>query len=74
MRCAESVELLSELHANQLDEIVRVAVTEHLVECAPCAIVFQDLIVIITSASFLRSDEAVQYPDQRVIWQRISLK
>ncbi len=74
MKCAESLELLSELHANRLDEIIKIAVTEHLVECPPCTDVFQDLIIIIVSASSLQNEESIHFPDQRAVWQRVSLK
>ena len=71
MNCAQSIELLSEFHAGQLDEPIKVEVTEHLLVCVPCADVLQDLKLIIGAARFLQNEDGITFPDEDAVWQRM---
>ncbi|HVG35145.1 MAG TPA: zf-HC2 domain-containing protein [Pyrinomonadaceae bacterium] len=73
MECAKSLELLSDFHDNALDETLRVEVRTHLDECRPCAGVFRDLDTIVLAATVLRSEPGVAFPDEQLIWQRMSI-
>ncbi|HZH91275.1 MAG TPA: zf-HC2 domain-containing protein [Pyrinomonadaceae bacterium] len=71
MECEESLPLLSEYHAGALDEPTRNGVREHLGCCPPCDDVYHDVETIVASASSLREEEGISFPDERVVWQRI---
>lgn len=73
MDCAKSLELLSDFHDNGLDEALRVEVRTHLDECLPCAGVFRDLDTIVLAATVLRSEPGINFPDEQLIWQRMSI-
>jgi predicted anti-sigma-YlaC factor YlaD len=71
MECEESLELLSEYHAGALDETRRDGVREHLGCCPPCDDIYHDVETIIVSASSLREEEGISFPDETAVWQRI---
>lgn len=71
MECEESLELLSEYQANALDESRRDGVREHLGCCPPCDDVYHDVETIVVSASSLREEDGISFPDETAIWQRI---
>ena len=69
--CEESLPLLSEYHAGALDEAARDKVREHLGGCPPCCEVYVDVETIVVSASSLRSEEGISFPDENAVWQRL---
>ena len=71
MDCEESLPLLSEYHAGALDETTREGVREHLDCCPPCDGVYRDVETIVVSASSLREEESISFPDETAVWQRI---
>jgi hypothetical protein len=73
MDCAKSLELLSDFHDNTLDETLRAEVRTHLDRCIPCAGVFRDLDTIVLAATVLRSEPGINFPDEQLIWQRMSI-
>jgi hypothetical protein len=73
MDCAKSLELLSDLHDDGLDDALRVEVRTHLDTCAPCSGVFRDLDIIVLAATVLRADPGLTFPDEQIIWQRMSI-
>ena len=73
MDCDESVALLSEFREGTLNEMVLVEIRAHLAECPPCMDVFIDLEAIVVAASGLRSEQEITFPDEMVIWQRMSI-
>lgn len=73
MDCAKSLELLSDFRDGALEEPLYVEVKTHLALCQPCTGVFQDLDSIVLAATALRTEPAVSFPDEQVIWQRMSL-
>lgn len=73
MECAKSLELLSDLHDGMLEEALQVEVRIHLAECHPCAGVFRDLDTIVLAATSLRTNSELAFPDERAIWQRMSI-
>ena len=74
MDCARSIELLSEYSAGSLGEADSLFVTTHLSACADCNGVLQDLKLIVQTASVLRSENGIAYPDEEVLWQRVSAR
>jgi predicted anti-sigma-YlaC factor YlaD len=74
MECEESVELLSELHAGTLEETTAVLVRRHLADCPPCCDVFEDLQTIVITATSLGRMNDLEFPDENVVWQRITLR
>ena len=50
------------------------SVTTHLSACADCNGVLQDLKLIVQTASVLRSENGIAYPDEEVLWQRVSAR
>ena len=74
MDCARSIELLSEYSAGSLGEDDSVFVRTHLSACADCDGVFQDLKLIVQTALALRSENGIAYPDEEVLWQRLSAR
>ena len=74
MDCARSIELLSEYSAGALGEPDSLFVTTHLSACADCNGVLQDLRLIVSTAAVMRSDNGIAYPDEEVLWQRLSAR
>ena len=74
MDCSRSIELLSEYSAGSLGESDSIFVTTHLSACADCNGVLQDLKLIVQTASVLRSENGIAYPDEEVLWQRVSAR
>ena len=72
MDCAKSIELLSEYDAGVLGEDDSIFVREHLNICTDCDGVFQDLKLIVQTALAMRSENGIAYPDEEVLWQRLS--
>jgi hypothetical protein len=71
MDCEESLPLLSEYHAGALDEAARNKVRDHLGCCPPCDGVYQDVESIVVSASSLRGEDGISFPDENAVWQRL---
>ena len=74
MDCARSIELLSEYSAGSLGEDDSIFVMMHLSGCVDCNGVLQDLKLIVVTASALRSENGIAYPDEEVLWQRVSAR
>jgi hypothetical protein len=74
MDCARSIELLSEYSAGSLGEDEIIFVSTHLSACVDCNGVFEDLKQIVQTASALRSENGIAYPDEEVLWQRVSVR
>jgi hypothetical protein len=73
MDCAKSLELLSDFRDGVLEESLYIEVKTHLALCHPCAGVFQDLDIIVLTAVSLRTEPSLSFPDEQVIWQRMSI-
>lgn len=73
MDCDRSIELLSDYDAGLLGDDDKVFVVTHLSTCADCDGVFQDLKVIVQTALAMRSENGIAYPDEEVLWQRVSV-
>lgn len=71
MDCEESLPLLSEYHAGALDDTQRSGVRQHLADCPPCCDVYDDVESIVVSASSLRGEEGISFPDENAVWQRL---
>jgi hypothetical protein len=74
MDCARSIELLSEYTADSLGENDKIFVRTHLLDCKDCNGVFEDLRLIVQTATLLRSENGVAYPDEEILWQRVSAR
>ena len=74
MDCARSIELLSEYSAGSLGEDESIFIRTHLSACLDCHGVFQDLKLIVETAAALRSENGIAYPDEEVLWQRVSAR
>lgn len=74
MDCAKSLELLSEYNAGTLGEGDSVFVRTHLLDCRDCNGVFEDLRVIVQTATLLRTENGIAYPDENLLWQRVSAR
>jgi hypothetical protein len=74
MDCAKSLELLSEYSAGSLGENDILFVRTHLLDCHDCNGVFEDLRVIVQTATLLRAENGIAYPDEEVLWQRVSAR
>ncbi len=72
MDCARSIELLSEYSAGSLAGDDVVFVRTHLTASADCDGVFRDLKLIVQTALAMRSENGIAYPDEEVLWQRVS--
>ncbi len=72
MDCSRSIELLSEYSAGSLADGDRVLVSTHLTTCLDCNGVFEDLKLIVQTALAMRSENGIAYPDEEVLWQRLS--
>ena len=73
MNCEESIELLSDYYAGELDDANKKGVGRHLEKCLPCAGVYTELTLIVETAGVLRRENGLAYPDEQVVWQRMSL-
>lgn len=73
MDCAKSLAMLSDFRDGALNEEEREGVRQHLTLCRPCAGVFRDLDTIVVAATVLREEPGITFPDEHVIWQRMSL-
>jgi hypothetical protein len=74
MECEESVALLSELHAGAIEESTALLIRRHLADCPPCCGVFEDLQIIVVTASTLgQTSDGLEFPDEDAVWQRISI-
>ena len=74
MDCARSIELLSEYTAETLGENDKIFVSTHLLDCVDCKGVFEDLRVIVQTATLLRAENnGLAYPDEEILWQRVSI-
>ena len=72
MDCARSIELLSDYDAGLLGADDKLFVITHLSACADCDGVFRDLKLIVQTALAMRSENGIAYPDEEVLWQRLS--
>jgi len=72
MDCARSIELLSDYDAGLLGADDKLFVITHLSACADCDGVFRDLKLIVQTAFAMRSENGIAYPDEEVLWQRLS--
>lgn len=73
MDCVQSLLLLSDYHDGSLDEEPRSLIIIHLEECPPCMGIFKDLQVIVTSATVIRGEDGITFPDENLIWQRMQI-
>jgi hypothetical protein len=73
MDCDRSIELLSEYSAGSLGDDDSIFVRTHLLGCADCDGVLQDLKLIVQTALVMRSENGIAYPDEEVLWQRVSV-
>lgn len=74
MDCARSLELLSEYNAGSLGDNDSVFVRTHLLDCKDCNGVFEDLRLIVQTATLLRTENGIAYPDEELLWQRVSAR
>ena len=74
MDCARSIELLSEYTAGSLGDDDSVFVRTHLTACADCNGVLEDLKLIVQTAIAMRSENGIAYPDEEILWQRVSAR
>ncbi len=74
MDCAKSLELLSEFRDGLLGEPDKALVSAHLAICVPCMGIFKDLDSIIAAATSILSEDCIAFPDEMVVWQRMSIK
>lgn len=72
MDCARSIELLSDYDAGLLGDDDKLFVVTHLSACADCDGVFRDLKLIVQTASAMRSENGIAYPDEESLWQRLN--
>ena len=73
MDCARSIELLSEYSAGLLGENDIVLIRTHLLDCVDCKGVFEDLRLIVQTATLLRAENnGMVYPDEELLWARVS--
>ena len=73
MECTKSIELLREFHDGMLGEADRAQVRAHLAACQPCAGVYQEIDLIVVTASILRGTEGITFPDEDALWRRMNL-
>jgi len=73
MDCARSIELLSDFSADALGENDKIFVTTHLLDCVDCKGVFEDLRLIVQTATLLRAENnGLAYPDEELLWARVT--
>ena len=73
MDCSRSIELLSEYTADTLGEHDKIFISTHLLDCVDCKGVFEDLRLIVQTATLLRAENGIAYPDEELLWQRVSV-
>jgi hypothetical protein len=73
MDCARSIELLSEYHIGSLNEEDSVFIRTHLSACIDCNGILEDLQLIVQAAASMRAENGIAYPDEEVLWQRVSV-
>lgn len=73
MDCTKSIELLSEYSVGSLADDDSVFVKTHLLTCPDCEGVLKDIALIVQTASVLRNDNGLAYPDEEILWQRVSV-
>jgi predicted anti-sigma-YlaC factor YlaD len=73
MKCAESLELLSEYHDSALDGALASQVRAHLNGCPPCAAIYQDITRIVLMATEISSEPQIEFPDSNVLWHRLKV-
>lgn len=74
MDCAKSLDMLSEFRDGFLADADRVLVSAHLALCPPCMGIFKDLDSIIAAAGSFLSVDQIAFPDETIIWERVSVK
>lgn len=74
MDCEISVALLSDYHEGILGEDDHGEVQAHLAICITCADVFNEIQMIVITAGGLCDGPCLTFPDENVIWQRLSIK
>lgn len=74
MDCAKSLDLLSDFRDGLLGEGDRVLVSAHLAICPPCMGIFKDLDSIVAAATSFLGDDGIAFPDETIVWQRLSIK
>ncbi|MBC7932905.1 MAG: zf-HC2 domain-containing protein [Rubrivivax sp.] len=74
MDCAKSLELLSEFRDGFMADADRVLVSAHLALCPPCMGISKDLDSIVAAAAAFFSADQIAFPDETVIWERVSIK
>ena len=72
MDCARSIELLSDYTADALGDNDKILVSTHLLDCVDCKGVFEDLRLIVQTATLLRAENGLAYPDEELLWARVS--
>jgi len=72
MDCARSIELLSEYSAGSLGENESIFIRTHLLDCKDCNGLFEDLRLIVQTATLLRTENGIAYPDEELLWARVS--
>ncbi len=72
MDCSRSIELLSEYTAGSLGENDILFIRTHLLDCVDCNGVFEDLRLIVQTATLLRAENGIAYPDEELLWARVS--
>ena len=72
MDCAKSIELLSDYSAGSLGDDDSVFIRTHLTACTDCNGVFEDLKLIVQTALSMRSENGIAYPDEEVLWQKVT--
>jgi hypothetical protein len=73
MDCARSIELLSEFNVGALNEEDSIFVRTHLSACIDCNGILEDLRLIVQAAASMRAENGIAYPDEEVLWQRVSV-
>ncbi|HVF68060.1 MAG TPA: hypothetical protein VM914_10365 [Pyrinomonadaceae bacterium] len=74
MDCDRSIELLSDYTADSLGDNDKIFISTHLLDCVNCKGVFEDLRLIVQTATLLRAENnGLAYPDEELLWARVSV-
>ena len=73
MDCDKCLDVLSEFQAGVLGENDSVFIRTHLEICVGCLDVFKDLDSIVKTALLMREENGIAYPDESVLWTRLSI-
>ena len=73
MDCDISIELISEYSVGSLGDDDSNLVKTHLLTCPDCEGGLKDLALIVQTAHALRSENGLAYPDEEILWQRVSV-